>query len=234
MSALVWDQIGQRFFETGVKKGVLYPFKKAAGDTEAKYQNGVAWNGLTSVSENPEGGEANPQWADDIKYLNLVSAEDFKATIEAFTYPEEFAECDGSATPTTGMRIGQQKRIPFGFSYVTTIGNDEDGLDHGYKIHLVYGAQAAPSERSHETVNEDPEAMTFSWEISTTPVAMAGYKPTAHIEIDSTKFTTVEQKGYLKALEDYIYGTDGNSATDAKLPTPDQVKLLLTTGSATE
>lgn len=217
MSKLVWDQTGERYYEAGVKMGVLYP--QAAGGT---YPKGVAWNGLTSVSESPEGAEPEPLYADDIKYLNLMSVEEFKATVEAYTYPEEFAECDGSKSIATGVTVGQQKRKAFGLCYRTTLGNDVDGNDHGYKLHLIYGALAAPSEKSFETINDSPEAATFSWEISTTPVAVSkeGCQPTASITIDSTKADPTA----LKKLEDILYGS-GN--TEARLPLPDEINTLM-------
>lgn len=220
MSKLVWDETGKRFYETGVKQGVLYP--QAAGGT---YPKGVAWNGLTSVSESPEGAEPEPLYADDIKYLNLMSVEEFKATIEAYTYPDEFAECDGSASIAEGVTVGQQKRKPFGLCYRTTLGNDVDGNSHGYKLHLVYGALAAPSEKNFETINDSPEAATFSWELSTTPVAISkdGFQPTASITIDSTK----ADKTKLKALEDILYGA---TETEPRLPLPDEVASLMAAG----
>lgn len=220
MSKLVWDETGKRFYETGVKQGVLYP--QATGGT---YPKGVAWNGLTSVSESPEGAEPEPLYADDIKYLNLMSVEEFKATIEAYTYPDEFAECDGSASIAEGVTVGQQKRKPFGLCYRTTLGNDVDGNSHGYKLHLVYGALAAPSEKNFETINDSPEAATFSWELSTTPVAISkdGFQPTASITIDSTK----ADKTKLKALEDILYGA---TETEPRLPLPDEVATLMAAG----
>ena len=220
MSKLVWDETGKRFYETGVKQGVLYP--QAAGGT---YPKGVAWNGLTSVSESPEGAEPEPLYADDIKYLNLMSVEEFKATIEAYTYPDEFAECDGSASIAEGVTVGQQKRKPFGLCYRTTLGNDVDGNGHGYKLHLVYGALAAPSEKNFESINDSPEAATFSWELSTTPVAISkdGFQPTASITIDSTKADSTK----LKALEDILYGSTEN---EPRLPLPDEVATLMAAG----
>ena len=220
MSKLVWDETGKRFYETGVKQGVLYP--QANGGT---YPKGVAWNGLTSVSESPEGAEPEPLYADDIKYLNLMSVEEFKATIEAYTYPDEFAECDGSASIAEGVTVGQQKRKPFGLCYRTTLGNDVDGNGHGYKLHLVYGALAAPSEKNFESINDSPEAATFSWELSTTPVAISkdGFQPTASITIDSTKADSTK----LKALEDILYGSTEN---EPRLPLPDEVATLMAAG----
>ena len=182
MSKLEWDKKTERLYETGVKQGVLY-VQKADGT----YDNGVAWNGLTAVTENPSGAESNPLYADDIKYIDLRSAEEFGATIEAYTYPDEFAACDGSATVTAGVTIGQQVRKPFGLCYRTTLGNDSEFNDHGYKLHIIYNATASPSEKGYQTINDNPEAITFSWEITTTPVAVTGYKPTASITIDSTK-----------------------------------------------
>ena len=221
MAALKWDETGDRKFETGTKKGVLFV---ADPTQENGYANGVAWNGLTAVTESPEGAEATDLWADDIKYLTLISAESFKATVEAYTYPDEFAECDGSASITDGVTIGQQNRKAFGLCYRTTLGNDTDGNDHGYKLHLIYGAKAAPSERAYATINDSPEAITFSWELSTTPVAVTGYKPTACITIDSTK---VSEPTHLKALEDILYGSQNS---DPRMPLPDEVKRIIITG----
>lgn len=206
---LKWDQIGERVYETGVSKGVLYPQVNGA------YPKGVAWNGLTNVNESPSGAEATPLYADNIKYLNLMSAEDFGATVEAYTYPDEFAECNGEKTLATGVQVGQQKRKTFGMSYQTKVGNDTDP-DAGYKIHLVYGALAKPSEKSYGTVNDSPEAITFSWELTTTPVEVPGMKPTAIITIDSTK---VDAKK-LKTLEDKLYGTE---TEEAMLPLPEAI-----------
>ena len=212
---LTWDQTGERLYETGVKRGVLYP--QGEGGV---YPKGYAWNGLTGVTESPSGAEANPLWADDIKYLNLMSAEDFGATVEAYTYPDEFEECDGSAEIAPGVTIGQQKRKAFGMAYTTAIGNDVDGSDHGYKIHLIYGAMAAPSERAYATMNDSPEAITFSWELTTTPVNVAGFKPTAHLEINSTKVDADK----LAALEAILYGTESE---EARLPLPDEIVELI-------
>lgn len=223
MSKLTWDNVGERYYETGVDRGVLYPFKTVHG--VAGYQAGVAWNGLTAVNENPSGAEATALYADNIKYLNLISNEDFGATIEAYTYPDEFAECDGSAEPVSGLYIGQQTRIPFGFSYRTKIGNDVEGSDKGYKLHLVYHAQAAPSSKSYGTINESPEAITFSWEVTTTPENVSGLKPTAHLIIDSTKVGASQ----LSDLEDILYGDETHTA---RLPLPDEVVAILG-GSAT-
>ena len=212
MSKLKWDLTGERVFETGLDRGVLFPM----GDSGA-YEKGVAWNGLSSVNESPSGGEPNAVWADNMKYLNLMSAEDFGATVEAYTYPPEFEECDGSAEIAPGVTIGQQDRKMFGMSYRTLIGNDVVGTKLGYKIHLIYGAQASPSEKNRTTVNESPEATAFSWELSTTPVDVPGYKPTAHLVIDSTK-TSAEK---LAALEKLLYGNDNDG--ESTLPMPEQV-----------
>lgn len=219
MTALVWDKVGERVFETGVDRGVLY-----LPNTAGAYDEGFAWNGLTTVTESPSGAEANPQYADNIKYLNLYSAEEFGATIEAFTYPDEFAQCDGTAMPQPGVAVGQQTRKMFGLSYRTKVGNDVDGVDYGYKLHLVYGAMAAPSEKGYATINESPEAITFSWELTTTPaeVGIVGgntYKPTASITIDSTKVDATA----LATLEQFLYGTVG---TDPSLPSPADVLTL--------
>ena len=214
MSKLVWDQTGERFYETGVKNGVLYV--QGEGGT---YPKGVAWNGLTAVTESPSGAEATALYADDIKYLNLLSNEEFGATIEAYTYPEEFAQCDGSASLGTGISIGQQARKTFGLCYRTTVGNDTDGGDFGYKIHIIYGCLAAPSEKAYATINDSPEAITFSWEITTTPVNVEGFKPTASIVIDSTKVAPEK----LTAFEKIIYG---DAEAEARLPLPDEVKTL--------
>ena len=211
---LEWDKSGEHLFETGVDRGVLYP--QAADGT---YPKGVAWNGLTSVSESPSGADANALWADNIKYLNLYSAEEFGATIEAYTYPDEFAELDGSAEIAPGALIGQQNRKAFGLCYRTVLGNDIQGNDYGYKIHIIYGAQASPSEKSYETINDSPDAITFSWELNTTPVPVTGHKPTASIVIDSTKCDATK----LATLEEILYGTAGQSGTDARLPLPAEV-----------
>lgn len=215
MSKLQWDKIGERLYETGLDRGVLFPM-----GTEGKYAKGVAWNGLTAVNESPSGAESTPLYADNIKYLNLISAEDFGATVEAYTYPPEFEECDGSAEIAPGVSIGQQARKVFGLSYRTLIGNDVNGQNHGYKIHLVYGAQASPSEKNRQTVNDSPEAVSFSWELTTTPVDVPGFKPTAHLTIDSTK--TSKEK--LAAVEDLIYGTESE---ESKLPMPAEIIELL-------
>lgn len=217
MPKLVWDKTGERYYETGVKQGVLYPI-----DNKGTYPKGVAWNGLTNVTESPSGAEATALYADDIKYLNLISTEEFGGTIEAYTYPDEFAECDGSASLATGVYIGQQPRKTFGFSYRTTLGNDVDNNNYGYKLHLVYGALASPSEKAYASINDSPEAITFSWEFSTTPVNVTGFKPTACITIDSTKVDAEK----LTALEKILYGDD---ETEARLPLPDEVAQVMTT-----
>ena len=219
MSKLVWDKTGERLYETGVKQGVLYP--QAAGGT---YPKGVAWNGLTNITESPSGAEATALYADDIKYLNLVSAEEFGGTIEAYTYPDEFAECDGSAALTEGVFIGQQDRKTFGLCYRTTLGNDVDSNGHGYKLHLIYGALAAPSEKAYATINDSPEAITFSWEFKTTPVNVTGHKPTASLTIDSTKVSETK----MAALEKVLYGDDSGESATARLPLPDEVIQILT------
>ena len=217
MSKLVWDTTGERYYETGVKKGVLYV--QSAGT----YPKGVAWNGLTAVTESPSGAEATALYADDIKYLNLMSNEEFGATIEAYTYPDEFAACDGSAALVDGVMIGQQKRSAFGLCYRTAIGNDTDGSDYGYKLHLVYGCQAAPSEKGYSTINDSPEAITFSWEVTTTPVEVTGHKPTSCITIDSTKV----DPGKLAALEKVLYG---DTDTEPRLPLPDEITSIMAAG----
>lgn len=215
MSKLVWDQTGERLYETGVNQGVLYPQA-----TDGKYPKGVAWNGLTTVTESPSGAESTPLYADDIKYLNLISTEELGGTIEAYTYPDEFAECDGSAAIATGVYIGQQPRKTFGLSYRTTVGNDVDSNAHGYKLHLVYGALASPSEKAYATINDSPEAITFSWEFSTTPVNVDGFKPTANIVIDSTKVKAEN----LANLEKILYG---DTDVEARLPLPDEVAQIM-------
>lgn len=217
MARLIWDNTGDRYYETGVKMGVLYPQVSGA------YPKGVAWNGLTSVTESPSGAESNPQYADDIKYLDLYSAEEFGATINAFTYPEEFAKCDGSAEIAKGAMIGQQIRQPFGLCYRTTFGNDTEGNEHGYKIHIIYGAKASPSEKAYNTINDSPEPIEFSWEVTTTPVTVTGFKPTANMVIDSTKV----EKAKLTALEDILYGKDGSGSNEPRLPMPDEIIQLL-------
>lgn len=214
---MVWDQVGERLYETGTDHGVLYVYDTA----KSTYGKGVPWNGLTGVDEKPSGAEANNKYADNIKYLVLRSAEDFGATITAFTYPDEFEQCDGSAEPADGVFIGQQERKMFGFSYRTKIGNDTNGDAHGYILHLVYGATASPSQRSYKTVNESPEPIEFSWEIATTPVVVTGYRPTAHIRINSLNADATK----LAALEAILYG---DTSTDPTLPMPDTVIATLT------
>ena len=217
MSRLTWDNTGERLFETGVKNGVLYPIQ-----ADGKYTKGVAWNGLISVTESPSGAEATALYADDIKYVNLLSNEEFGATIEAYTYPDEFAECDGSGTLVEGVLLGQQKRKVFGLCYRTTIGNDVDGNDHGYKLHLVYGCLAAPSEKAYSTINDNPDAITFSWEVTTTPVNVTGFKPTSQITIDSTKVA----KEKMTAIEALLYGSEEK---EPSLPLPDELAAVLST-----
>lgn len=219
MSKLVWDKTGERFYETGVSQGVLYP--QATGGT---YPKGVAWNGLTAVTESPSGAEATALYADDIKYLNLLSTEEFGATVEAYTYPKEFEACDGSASLAEGVTIGQQKRQSFGMCYRTVLGNDTENNEHGYKLHIIYGAQAAPSEKAYATINDSPEAITFSWELTTTPVSVTGYKPTASLTIDSTKVDA----GQLAKLEEILYGKDPTGpekqdGVEPRLPLPDEI-----------
>lgn len=231
-----WDEVGDRTYETGVKNCVLYEV-----DENNAYTNGVAWNGITSISESPDGAEANDLYADDIKYLSLISAETFGATLEAYTYPEEFAKFDGSAEIASGVMIGQQNRGMFGLCYRTTFGNDVKGNDYGYKLHLIYGCKAAPSDKGYETINDSPDAITFSWELNTTPVSVSGFKPTATIVIDSTK----ADKTKLAALEKILYGTpaveavaadlennieavEAADAIPARLPLPDEIKTLMT------
>ena len=215
MAKLIWDATGERLYETGVKQGVLYVMQ------EGVYPQGVVWNGLTTVTESPSGAEATALYADDIKYLNLMSAEEFGATVEAYTYPDEFMECDGSAVLADGVYIGQQPRKTFGLSYRTTLGNDVANDSYGYKLHLIYGALASPSEKAYSTINDSPEAITFSWEIKTTPVNVTGHKPTATLIIDSTKVDAEK----LATLEAELYGT---AEKEARLPLPDEVKQILT------
>lgn len=220
---LEWDKVGDRYYETGVSRGVLYLL-----DENNEYANGVVWNGLTAVTESPDGAEANDMYADDIKYASLRSAEKFNATIEAYTYPDEFMECDGSTEIVKGVTIGQQHRNTFGFCYRTTIGNDTaTEKDDGYKLHLIYGATASPSEKNYQTVNDSPEAITFSWEVETTPVNVAGHKPSANIVVNSLKADPTK----LKALEDILYGTEDS---EPRLPLPDEVAtLMIPTSSGT-
>lgn len=215
MAKLVWDEIGERLYETGVSHGVVYPQVSGA------YPKGAAWSGLTAVNEAPEGAEPNAMYADNIKYLNILSAEDFKATIEAYIYPDEFKECIGEKEMVEGVSVGQQVHKPFGFSYQTLVGNDTENTAHGYKIHLVYGCLAAPSSVDRQSMNDSPEAATFSWEVSTTPVAVKGFEPTATLVLDSIKLGTKK----MAAIEKVLYG-DAN--TEARLPLPDEVKTLLT------
>lgn len=214
---LVWDAVGERLFETGVKQCVLYPIDKVSGT----YNKGVAWNGVTSVSESPSGAEATDLYADDAKYLSLLSAETFGCTVEAYTYPEEFEACDGTAQLTAGVTIGQQARSVFGLCYRTTVGNDVDGNDHGYKLHIIYGCKATPSEKSYSSINDSPEAITFSWTVNTTPVSVEGFKPTASLVIDSTKV----DKSKLSKLEDVLYGSE---SADPRLPLPNEIVGILT------
>ena len=226
MSKLKWDETGKRFYETGVRNGVLYVM-----DDTGAYPAGVPWNGLTSVTESPSGAEPTPLYADDAKYLTLMSAEEFGASIEAYTYPDEFAACDGSASIGTGVTIGQQSRKTFGLCYRTTVGNDIEGEAFGYKLHIIYGALASPSEKAYQTINDSPEAITFSWEVSTTPVAVTGFKPTASLVIDSTKVAEAK----MAALETVLYGKDATTdpvapAVVARLPLPDEIMTLLAAG----
>lgn len=223
MAAIVWDKSGERLYETGVDHGVLYPYNSGT----SKYDNGVAWNGLTGVTESPSGAEATALYADNIKYLNLMSAEEFACTIEAYTYPDEFMTCDGSKSLTDGVTIGQQDRQTFGFCYRTILGNDTESNNHGYKLHLVYGCLAAPSEKAYATVNDSPEAITFSWEVSTTPVNVTGFKPTASLTVDST---TTDPEG-LAALEKALYGSDDGEPATPYLPLPDEVLTIITTAA---
>ena len=219
MAILKWDQTSERLYETGVKKGVLYVYDSEKNE----YGTGVAWNGLTAVTESPSGAEATPLYADDIKYLNLMSTEEFGGTIEAYTYPEQFAACNGEASLAAGVTIGAQPRKTFGFSYVTTVGNDTEGNDHGYKIHLVYGALASVSERAYASINDSPEAITFSWEFTTTPVEVEGHKPTAIVTIDSTKVDATK----LKALEAKLYGSESEEPT---LVMPSEIITMFAAG----
>lgn len=219
MAKLKWDQTGEKFYETGVKNGVLYLLNESG-----QYNTGVAWNGLTAVTESPSGAEATKLYADDTNYVSLYSAEVFGATVEAYTYPPEFEACDGTSQLTKGVTIGQQDRSTFGMCYRTTIGNDVAGNDYGYKLHLIYGAKASPSEKAYNTINDSPEAITFSWELTTTPVTVNGFKPTASITIDSTKADPTK----LSALEDILYGKDGEPGSEARLPLPDEIKTLMT------
>ena len=214
MPKLEWDKSGEKLYETGVKNCALYVFRNNA------YDKGIAWNGITGITESPSGAEASPLYADDIKYLNLISNEDFGATLEAYTYPKEFEECDGTAEISNGVSIGQQNRKTFGLVYKTTLGNDVDGNSYGYKIHVIYGCLAAPSEKAYASINDSPEAITFSWELSTTPVEVNGFKPTSTITIDSTKIDAAK----LKKLEDKLYGSETGDAT---LLLPNEIMALL-------
>lgn len=217
MAKLIWDATGERFYETGVKNGVLY-----VADAQGTYPKGVAWNGLTAVTESPSGAEPTPLYADDIKYLNLMSAEEFGATVEAYTYPDEFAQCNGEASLVEGVVIGQQPRKTFGMAYKTVLGNDVKNENYGYKLHLIYGAVAAPSEKAYNTINDSPEAITFSWELTTTPVSVNGFKPTASLTIDSTKADPTK----LTALEGILFGSE---TIEARLPLPDEIATLMQT-----
>lgn len=214
MPRLEWDKTGERLFETGVDRGVLYPAVSGA------YPKGVAWNGITAVNENPSGAEPTALHADNIKYLTLLSAEEYKYTVEAYMFPDEFYACDGSATLVEGVTIGQQARTPFGLSYRTLIGNDADGQEHGYKLHLIYGGLASPSQKDHKTVNDNPDAATMSWEVDCTPVNVPNHKPTASVEVDSTKLAPEK----LKALEDILYGS---AEKEARLPLPEELITIL-------
>lgn len=227
MARLIWDSIGERFYETGVDHGVLYPQSGGA------YPKGVVWNGLTNVTESPSGAEDNALYADNMKYLNLKSAEDFGLTVECYTYPDEWAACNGESEIADGVVLGQQRRNTFGLSYRTKIGNDTEGEDHGYKIHLVYGCSASPSEKSYGTVNDSPEAITFSYEVTTTPVNVPGldstgkaFKPVSLVTIDSTKVS----KEKLEAFEKILYGSDDESGTEARLPLPEELKTIFAAG----
>lgn len=221
--ALTWDGVGERFYETGTKMGVIYP-----QNSLGLYSKGYAWNGLTAVTESPSGADATALYADDIKYLNLRATEEFGATIEAYSYPDVFAECDGTAIPVQGVYLGQQVRKPFGFTFRSTLGNDTESNDYGYKLHLIYNATASPSERSYSTINDSPDAISFSWELTTTPINVTGYKPISNIVIDSTKVDATK----LAALEQILYGTPAGeggtpAAVDARLPLPDEVISIL-------
>ncbi len=218
MTVLQWDQVGERLYETGVDHGVLYQI-----DENGEYADGVAWNGLTTVTESPSGAESNKQYADNTVYVNLISAEEFGGTIEAFTYPDEFGQNDGSSEPAPGVQVNQQGRRPFGLVFRSLVGNDTEGQEYGYKLHLVYGAQASPSEKAYATVNDSPEAAALSWEFSTTPVTVVGLKPTSLIVIDSTKVAADD----LQTLEEILFGT---TEDDPRLPSPDEVIAIFTTG----
>lgn len=219
MSRLIWDAIGEKFYEMGTKMGALYPMKE-----DGNYENGVAWNGLTAVTESPSGAEETKLYADDIKYASLRSAEEYAYTIEAYTYPPEWEPCDGSAQVATGVTIGQQKRKGFGFSWVTTVGNDVSD-EVGKKIHIAWNSTASPSEKSYASINDSPDAITFSWECSTSPVNVSGFRPTSHMEIDCSKLKAAT----VKAIEDKLWGTENAEAT---LPTPEEIITLVTTSEA--
>ena len=219
MAKLVWDDAGKHLYETGVKMGVFYPL------TAGTYPKGYVWNGLSTVTESPSGAEANDQYADDIKYISIRSAEEFGATIECFTFPDEFMACDGLGTLAEGVTVGQQSRKPFGFCYRTVLGNDTELNDYGYKLHLIYNATASPSEKEYSSINDSPEAIAFSYEITTTPINVTGLKPTAKVEVDSTKVSVTG----LAALEKVLYGEEGVGGSDARLPLPDEVKTLVAT-----
>ena len=221
---LEWDKAGERLYETGVDRVVLYPIRDTISDPTDPYDAGIAWNGVTGISQSASGGEPTPLWADNIKYLNLISAEEAALSIEAYTYPDAFEECDGSREIVTGAVIGQQPRKMFGLSYRTLIGNDQKQSDYGYKLHLVYGCLASPSDRSYATVNDSPEAISFSWSVTTTPVEVAGFKPTSIITVDSTKTDVAK----LAALESILYGTAGSTPVNPKLPLPAGVITALT------
>lgn len=221
---LEWDKAGERLYETGVDRVVLYPIRDTISDPTDPYDAGIAWNGVTGITQSASGGEPTPLWADNIKYLNLISAEEASLSIEAYTYPDAFEECDGSREIVTGAVIGQQPRKMFGLSYRTLIGNDQKQSDYGYKLHLVYGCLASPSDRSYATVNDSPEAISFSWSVSTTPVEVAGFKPTSIITVDSTKTDVAK----LAALESILYGTAGTTPVNPKLPLPAGVVTALT------
>lgn len=218
---LVWDEVGKRQYETGVDRGVLYPY------ADGKPGDGVAWSGLSGVDESPEGAEANAVYADNMKFLVMRSAEDYKGTIKAYMYPEEWEACDGSAAPagTAGLTFGQQPRKTFGLAFRTRVGNDQMFEEYGYKLHLIYGATAAPSERSYETINDSPEAMELSWEFETVPINVEGFKPLAHIEIDTTKLKTEQEKACLTSLEKILYGSD---SAKARLPLPSEIITIMT------
>lgn len=226
MAKIVWDAIGEHLYETGVDHGVLYQV-----NDQGAYVNGVAWNGLTNISESPSGAEPQKLYADNMNYLTMYSAEEFGLTIEAYTYPEEFEQNDGSASPVDGVTVGQQTRKPFGLCYRTKVGNDVKGDDFGYKLHLVYGCRAAPSERGYATINDSPEAISFSWEVSTTPVQIAGFEPSALLVIDSTKFTAEADKAKLTTLENLLYGTEASGNNEGTAPTlPLPITVLTTLG----